>query len=244
MRPPIETPALEVYMLGLVDFAELQGLQRRIVYESGDEGGAALILCEHPPTISIGRSGSRAHVAADEETLQGMGIRTYYVNRGGGSVLHLPGQLAAYLVMPLEACRLSVQSYVDRLHATILEVLSEFDLSGSTRTDLPGIFSGTARIATVGIAVNRWIAYHGLTLNVGPYLELFDLLDEPGIGSSSMRQTSMESRRQRATAMPKVREALIRKVQELFGLPHHHLYTQHPQIRRKVLTHVYAPSPG
>ncbi len=109
---------------------------------------------------------------------------------------------------------------------------------------MPGVFSGTARIATVGIAVNRWIAYHGLTLNVGPYLELFDLLDEPGIGRASLRQTSMESRRQRATPMPKVREALIRKVEEVFGLAHHHLYTQHPQIRRKVLTHVYAPSPG
>ena len=52
-------------------------------------------------------------------------------------------------------------------------VLSEFDLAGASRPELPGVFSGTARIATVGIAVNRWIAYHGMTLNVGPYLELF-----------------------------------------------------------------------
>jgi lipoyl(octanoyl) transferase len=244
MRPAIETPALEVYMLGLVDFADLQCLQKRIVYELGDRGGAALILCEHSPTISIGRSGSRAHVAADDEVLHGMGIRTYYVNRGGGCVLHLPGQLAAYLVMPLEPQGLSVQAYLDRLHTTIQEVLGEFDLSGSARSDLLGIFSGTARIATVGIAVNRWIAYHGLTLNVGPYLELFDVLDEPGIGRSPLRQTSMESRRQRATPMPKVRECLIRKVEEVFGLRHHHLYTQHPQVRRKVITHAYAPSPG
>ena len=92
--------------------------------------------------------------------------------------------------------------------------------------------------------MNRWIAYHGLTLNVGPYLELFDLIEEPGIGRVPMRQTSMESRRQRATPMPKVRESLIRKVEEAFGMQRHHLYTQHPQIRRKVLTHVYAPSPG
>jgi lipoyl(octanoyl) transferase len=244
MRPTPEQPALEVYMLGLVDFLELQQLQRRIVYDLGEQGGASLILCEHPPTISIGRSGSRAHIAADDVMLQGMGIRTHYVNRGGGSILHLPGQLAAYLLLPLEGRGLTLQAYVDRLHETIAQVLAEFDLSGGTRPDLPGIFSGTARIATVGIAVNRWIAYHGLTLNVGPYLELFDLLDEPGIGRASLRQTSMESRRQRATPMPKVREALVRKVEEVFGLAHHHLYTHHPQIRRKVLTHVYAPSPG
>lgn len=231
-------------MLGLVDFTELQLLQRRIVYELGEQGGAALILCEHPPTISIGRSGSRAHIAADDETLQGMGIRTFYVNRGGGCILHLPGQLAGYLLMPLAASGLSVQAYIDRLHETIRSVLGEFDLSGETRPELPGVFSGPARIATTGIAVNRWIAYHGLTLNVGPYLELFDLLEEPGIGRAPLRQTSMESRRQRATPMPKVRESLIRKIEESFGMQRHHLYTQHPQIRRKVLTHVYAPSPG
>jgi lipoyl(octanoyl) transferase len=231
-------------MLGLVDFAELQQLQRRIVYDLGEQGGVALIVCEHPPTISIGRSGSRAHIVPDDEALLGMGIRTFYVNRGGGCVLHLPGQLAAYMLMPLESCGLTVQAYVDHLHDTILGVLAEFELSGTTRSDVPGVFSGPARIATVGIAVNRWIAYHGLTLNVGPYLELFDLLDEPGIGQAPLRQTSMESRRQRATPMPKVREALIRKVEEAFGLQQHHVYTDHPQIRRKVLTHVYAPSPG
>jgi lipoyl(octanoyl) transferase len=231
-------------MLGLVDFTELQQLQRRIVYELGEQGGAVLILCEHPPTISIGRSGSRAHIAADDEILQGMGIRVHYVNRGGGCILHLPGQLVAYLLVPLEPRGLTLQAYVDRLHAIIGQVLAEFDLPGATRPDLLGIFSGTARIATVGIAVNRWIAYHGLTLNVGPYLERFDLLDEPGIGPAPLRQTSMESRRQRATPMPKVREALIRKVEEAFGFQHHHLFTQHPQVRRKVLTHAYAPSPG
>src|SRR4029077_1255424 len=132
-------------MLGRVDFSEVQLLQRRILYELGEQGGAALILCEHPPTISIGRSGSRAHIAADDETLQGMGIRTFYVNRGGGCILHLPGQLTVYLLMPLGASGLSVQSSIDRLHETILGVLGEFDLSGETRPDLPGVFSGAAR---------------------------------------------------------------------------------------------------
>ena len=112
------------------------------------------------------------------------------------------------------------------------------------RADLPGVFLGQARVASVGVAVNRWIAYHGLTLNVGPFLDLFDLLDEPGIGSAALRQTSMESRRQRCTPMAKVRESLIRHLERVLGLERHHVYTGHPLIRRKVLSHVYAPSPG
>jgi lipoyl(octanoyl) transferase len=231
-------------MLGLVDFEEVQQLQRRMVYEVGETGGGALILCEHPPTISVGRSGSRAHILADDDLLHGLGVKVYYVNRGGGCVLHVPGQLAAYLALPLEPLGLDVQRYVDRLHSTILGVLEEFDLIGTIRPELPGVFSGPARIASVGIAVNRWIAYHGLTLNVGPFLELFHVLEEPGIGKVPLRQTSMESRRQRQTPMSKVRESLVRKVEEVFGLERHHLYTHHPQIRRKALTHDYAPSPG
>ena len=63
-------------------------------------------------------------------------------------------------------------------------MLDEFDLRGTCRPDSPGVFLGQARVASVGVAVNRWIAYHGLTLNVGPYPELVRLIDEPGIGAS------------------------------------------------------------
>jgi lipoyl(octanoyl) transferase len=231
-------------MLGLVDFAELQQLQRQMVYELGEQPGAVLVLCEHPPTISIGRAGSRAHISADAEVLQALGIKVYYVNRGGGCLLHLPGQVAAYLALPLELFGLNLKEYLDLLHAAVLGVLAEFDLAGTLRHDLPGIFSGTSRIASVGIAVSRWIAYHGLTLNVGPYLEPYRLLEEPGIGSLTLRHTSMEARRQRHTSMAKVRETLVRQIEGEFGLRRHHIYTHHPQIRRKVLSHVYAYCPG
>ena len=107
-------------MLGLVDFSEVQQLQRRIVYELGEQGGAVLILCEHPPTISVGRSGSRAHIGPDDEMLQAMGIKVHWVNRGGGCVLHLPGQLAAYFALPLDTFGLNLQGYLDRLHSTIM----------------------------------------------------------------------------------------------------------------------------
>jgi len=243
-RPSPELPPLEIYMLGLVDFMEVQRLQRRIVYDLGEEHGAVLILCEHAPTISVGRSGSRAHIVPDDEALQSMGISVHWVNRGGGCVLHVPGQLAAYVALSLSRLGLTLQGYLDGLHATILGVLEEFDLTGTTRADPPGVFSGPARIATVGVAVNRYIAYHGLTLNVGPYLDLFDVLDEPGIGEGPLRYTSIESRRQRHTSMSKVRESLIRNLEQVFQLQRHHIYTKHPQIQRKVLSHVYAPSPG
>ena len=208
MLPSPPPTALEIYLLGLVDFDDIQQLQRRLVYDLGERQGAggALVLCEHPPTISVGRSGSRAHILADDDELRSRGLPVRWVNRGGGCVLHLPGQLAGYLALPIGRAGLDVSSYLDRLHAVLVEVLAEFDLPAATEPGRPGVFLGNARVASVGVAVGRWIAYHGFTLNVSTFLEPFGLIEGP-------RQTSMESRRQRPAPMAKVREAVIRRVE-------------------------------
>jgi lipoyl(octanoyl) transferase len=243
---PPAAPPLEVYLLGLVDFEEVQQLQRRLVYDLGDSGGASLVLCEHPPTISVGRSGSRLHITADDAELRGMGIKVHWVNRGGGCVLHLPGQIAIYFALPLAPRGLDLKCYLEGLHAALAGVLADFDLKGTCRPDAAGVFLGGARVASVGVAVNRWIAYHGATLNVGPAMEAFALLAEPGPGAGAglLRQTSMEARRQRPAPMSRVRETLIHQLESVFALERHHVYTDHPLIRRKVRVHVYASSPG
>jgi lipoyl(octanoyl) transferase len=226
--------------LGTVEHAEVQRLQRRLSYELGEgASGGAMILCEHPPVITVGRSGSRAHIVPDDASLAAAGVRVRWVNRGGGCVLHLPGQLCVYLMLPLRRLGLSVQDYLVGLQRVILGVLAEFDLRGTWRDDAPGVYLGTARVATVGVSIARWITAHGMTLNVGPYLRAFDLIDEPGLGGATLRQTSMESRRQRPAPMAKVRESVIRTVETVFGLGWHHVYTDHPLVGRKAETHAY-----
>jgi lipoyl(octanoyl) transferase len=244
MLPARLAPPLEIYLLGLVDFEDAQALQRRLVYDLGESGGGALILCEHRPAISVGRSGSRMHIQADDDELRERGIQVRWVNRGGGCVLHLPGQLVAYLALPLRPLGLNVGSYLQGLHTAIVATLEEFDLHGRCRPDVPGVFLGHARVASVGIAVNRWIAYHGCTLNVGTHLEPFDLIDELDPNLLPLRQTSMESRRQRPAPMARVREALIRQIEASFGLERHHVYTDHPLVSRKARPDVYAQSLG
>ncbi|HEV3168667.1 MAG TPA: lipoyl(octanoyl) transferase LipB [Isosphaeraceae bacterium] len=244
LRSPLPPP-LEIYLLGTIEFEDAQQLQRRLVYDLGEDGGGgALVLCEHPPTFTVGRSGSRFHIVPDDDELRDREIRVHWVNRGGGCVLHLPGQLAGYLALPLHRVGLNLKTYVDGLHSALGSALEEFDLPSSTRTDAPGLFLGEARVASVGIAVNRWIAYYGFTLNVGPYLEPFDLLEEPGGNLLPIRQTSMEARRQRPAPMAKVREAVVRQLELTFGLERHHIYTEHPLIRRKARPHVYVQSYG
>jgi lipoyl(octanoyl) transferase len=244
MRPRSDPAPLDVYLLGSIDFADAQHLQRRLVYDLGEGGGGALVLCEHVPTITVGRSGSRAHIGVDEVELRELGIRVHWVSRGGGCVLHIPGQLVGYLVLPLDRLGLDLGEYLACLDGFLLGVLEEFDLRGETRPDLPGAFLGGARVATVGVAVSRWIASHGFTLNVGPYLGWFDLIKEPGIGLAPLRQSSMEARRQRPAPMARVRETIIRRLEETFGLPGHHLFTDHSVLMRKSLAPALARSLG
>ena len=233
---------LEVYLLGMVEVESIQALQRRLVYEFGEREGGALVLCEHPPTITVGRNGSRAHIRADDDELATWGTQVRWVNRGGGVVLHWPGQIAMYAVLPLSSLGLDVRAYLDGLERVLTGALGEFDMPATIRTDFPGAYMGPDRVGTIGIAVNRWIAYYGLTLNVGPFLAPFGLLDEPGPNNSPMKYTSMEARRQRPTPIPKVKEALIRQFEDVFGLERHVVFTDHPLIRPKAPLHAYAQS--
>lgn len=237
-------PMLAVYLLGEVPFSEVQSLQRRLAYDLGDGGGGALVLCEHPSIITVGRSGSRAHIVPDDDWLRAHDVRTRWVNRGGGCVLHLPGQLAGYAVLPLDRMGIDLLGHLDRLTTTVLATLDEFQLSGRTVPGAPGVFLQRSRVASLGIAVNRWISSYGFTINVGPYLGPFRLLAEPGPGGTPLHQTSMEAHRQRPASMTAVRAALIRQFEAAYGFRGHHLYTTHPMIRGKARRHVFAQGLG
>ena len=240
-----DRPPLDVYLLGLVDFEDYLLLQRRLVYERGEQGGGVLVLCEHPSTISVGRSGSRRHILADDLQLKEAGIPMRWVCRGGGLNFHLPGQLAVNLILPLDGLGLDLQAYLDRLEGAALGLLDEFDLRGETHPDASGVFLGYSRVAAVGVAVHRWISSFGLTLNVGFDTEPLDLvLDEPGPGGFRLRQTTMEARRQRPTPMAKVREAVVRHVESALELSPGHLFTTHPLLRREVRARAFVPSLG
>lgn len=241
--PPAVGP-LEIYLLGEVPFEDALRLQKRLAYEQGEGSGAALILCEHPPLVSIGRSGSRSHIAVDDDALHAMRLPTRWVARGGGCVLHLPGQIAGYVVLSLDVHKLNLGQYLGCLEDALKAVLAEFQLPARTWPERPGVFLNHARVASIGVAVTRGVTSYGFTLNVGTYLSPFSLLDEPGLDGWALRQTSMEAQRQRSAPMAKVRESLIRSFEERFALQRHHVYTEHPLIRPKARAHAYVAHLG
>src|SRR5262249_46537675 len=152
--------ALQVYLLGTVDFDAALALQRQLVYQvAGERDQAALILCEHPPTITVGRQGSRAHILYEPEELAALRWRVRWVNRGGGCLLRLPGQLAIYPILPLDRLELGLHDYLDRLRGSIIDVLADFSVSATADWDGAAVSVSSRPIAHVGVAVRQWVSY-------------------------------------------------------------------------------------
>src|SRR6186713_2243028 len=108
------TPAVHFHLFGQVPLEDMHNLQRRLAYEaaSRDDGRITVLACEHEPLITIGRGGSRADIRLDYDELARRQIEVQYVARGGGAILHGPGQLALYVIAPLARLRWTIGDYL------------------------------------------------------------------------------------------------------------------------------------
>jgi lipoyl(octanoyl) transferase len=239
---PDAGPHLQVYLLGSVEFEAALGLQRRLVYQvAGDRDTAALILCEHPPLITVGRSGSRAHILWEPNELRARRWSVRWVNRGGGCLLHLPGRLAIYPILSLDRLGLGVQAYLDRLQRVLVELLDDFNVPAQTRPGKAGLWVNSRPIAEIGIAVRNWVSYFGATLNVHPDLELFRSLrtGEPGDGP----MTSLVRERHAPLRPALVRERLLEHFTRHFACTRVSLFFSHPSLSRKAPSDAVAANP-
>ncbi len=160
---------MRAYLLGTVDFQAALDLQRSLAREVACEGSAAaLILCEHPPLITVGREGSASHVRFSREELEARGWPVRWVSRGGGCLLHAPGQLAVYPVVPLERHRLGLAAFLERLQRVLIAVLDDFGVRASLRRGRSGVWVADRPVAGGGLAVRDWVSNFGLALNVNP----------------------------------------------------------------------------
>src|SRR5689334_20082877 len=107
------SPSLRAHLLGCVDFDAALRMQRALVFHATEGAEPTLVLCEHPPLITVGRHGSPADIRLSTEDLLARRWAVRWVPRGGGCFLHLPGQLALYSVLSLECLGLDIPGYID-----------------------------------------------------------------------------------------------------------------------------------
>jgi lipoyl(octanoyl) transferase len=193
-----------------------------------------LILCEHSALLTVGRQGSRAHIGCDFSELAARRWGVRWVNRGGGCILHLPGQLCIYSIVPIEPTAAAITGYMARLHHVIGRVLEDFEIAGRWNESRLGVWVGDRLIATVGVAVRNWVTYYGAVLNVNPDLDLFRRFRvgrrEDGV------MTSIERERRGRVRPSLVRERLIDRFASEFHFARTSLFHDDPAIHRKATT--------
>ncbi|MGD9645043.1 MAG: lipoyl(octanoyl) transferase LipB [Pirellulales bacterium] len=227
------SPSLEAHLLGLVEYEQALALARRLVFDASgsNDRQIRLLVCEHPPVVTIGRQGSRAHFRADEREFESRQIPVRWVNRGGGCLVHAPGQLAVYPIVPLDAFGWTVGQYLARFQQAWQAVLGEMGIPAQTRVGRHGLWGRTGQLVTFGVAVNGWTTYHGAFLNVDPSMTLQHLVDNDPVDHTPF--TSLVVERQQPIKMQLVRARLIGHLATAFEVERQHLYSGHPYLAPK-----------
>ena len=224
-------PTVQLHLFGQTPLEDLHNLQRRLAYEaaSRDDGHMTVLMCEHEPIITIGRAGSRADVGLDYEELARREIEVQYVARGGGAVLHGPGQLALYIIAPLTRLRWSVGSYLRRLQAGLAATCAELLVVTQQREHEFGLWGKSGLLTAFGVSVRHGLSLHGVSLNVNPDLQLYRrVLSLPGDPQSCLGSLLLE----RATAgrMASVRSTLVATLPAALGCETSHVFSGHPLL--------------
>jgi lipoate-protein ligase B len=225
-----QTPAVETFLLGQIPFLqclELQERLRRQVAER-DDGQVIVLMCEHPEVITIGRSGRPSDVAANG-MLRSREIETHWVNRGGGTLVQCPGQLAIYSIVPLRWHDFSLGEYLLRLQAALCETLVELGVQIHVPPGRYGVWGRTGQIAFLGVAVRDWVTWHGAFINASPALGLFRQVETDPLGHTPA--SSLAAERCGIVRMATLRAVLVRHLTESFGCDRYHLYTGHPWMQ-------------
>ena len=176
--------------LGTRTFADVWAMQLELVAaRQKGEVPDTLLLVEHPHVITAGRSTRRENILVGAE-----GTPLYEIERGGDVTYHGPGQLVGYPIFLLGQDERDLHLYLRNLEEAIIRALARFDLPGERKEGWTGVWTarGERKLASIGVAVKRWVTLHGFALNVSTDLARFAAINPCGLDAAVMGSMSGE----------------------------------------------------
>ena len=201
---------LEVAAPGRIDYERAVAWQEALVARCLAGGPDALLLLEHPPVYTLGRGADPVHLRFAAQT----GAPVVRTHRGGQVTYHGPGQLVGYPILDLRRRRPDVRWYLRSLESVLIGTLEDLGIAAGRREGLTGVWVGPRKIASIGVALRRWVSWHGFALNVGADLAGFDAITPCGI--AEVRMTSV-AREGGSESLDAARDAVLARFLATFG---------------------------
>ena len=180
-----------------------------------------LLLVEHPPVYTLGKSGDAGNLLASEELLKQRGATFHHIDRGGDITFHGPGQIVGYPILDLDRFFTDIHRYLRELEGAVIDTCAGLGITGRRIEGQTGVWIGPdergleRKICAMGIRCSRWVTMHGFAFNVDTQLDFFDLIIPCGI--SDRTATSITNELDRDVDEQDVKEHLIHHIAERFG---------------------------
>jgi lipoate-protein ligase B len=190
---PARAP-LHVVHLGLVPYARALELQRAVARAriSGAISHDVLLLLEHPPVVTLGRSSKAQHLVATPDMLAQRGVELFEAERGGDVTFHGPGQLVGYPIVNLRGHKQDLHWYLRQVEAMLMRALENFGVPAERSVGRTGVWTLGRKIASIGVHARDWVTWHGFALNVSNDLSFFDLIVPCGLSGVTMTSIARE----------------------------------------------------
>ena len=207
---------LHVHRLGRVPYAEAHELQKRVqAARVAGEIPDTLLLLEHPPVVTLGRSArDDGNLLLSREAFAARGFEVHEVGRGGDVTYHGPGQVVAYPILDLKPDRQDVRRYVWTLEEAMIRVAADHGVTAGRIEGCNGAWVGRSKIGAVGVRISRWVTMHGLAFNVSTDLKHFDLIVPCGITDKGVTSLAHET----GAEVPRsvIEDALVRHFADIW----------------------------
>jgi lipoyl(octanoyl) transferase len=215
---PAETRSTATGFIGPVDYSNGIVLQEHVRENLRSGAGIEhLLLLEHPPVFTLGRTAKSSDIIADEQWKLERRVQVEECDRGGQVTFHGPGQLVGYPIIDLKPDRRDIRRYVRDLQQVLVRTLAEFGVDAQPRHEQSaiGVWVGSRKIASIGVHLSRWITTHGFALNVSTDLSYFQGIVPCGLDEVQM--TSIEALTGKVPAVSLVAEVCSGHFGDVFG---------------------------
>jgi len=204
-----------VRQLGRIEYHRAFELQKELLQQRLESQiDDTLLLLQHPPTITVGKSGKLENILASPAQLASAGVSLIFTDRGGDVTYHGPGQIVGYPILDLRERNRDAHQHVHNLEEMLIRTLADYGIKSGRDHNHAGVWVNDMEIAALGLSIRKWITMHGFALNVNTELDHFTLINPCGFTNKTA--TSIARLLGHEPSLDEVTEHLLAHFAEVF----------------------------